>query len=226
MNRRSVLGISAATGLAAVAGCVTGALESGPEVDGEVALEPPTGEDAVGDPMYPTYGEAFPAFELPDPLTEEPIDVSAISETFLLTAFFADCPAECIPLMSNIAAVQSNVNDDGLVDETRFFGITFDPERDTADALRDHADMVRIDLEAGNYHYLRPADESEAQDVVYDTLGIPFEREELGGDDYDFAHIVVTFLVNPEGIVERAYRGENLPVDDVSADVVSVVDNW
>lgn len=226
MNRRSVLGISAVTGLTAMAGCVTGVLESGPEVDGDVALDPPTGDDALGDPSYPTYGETFPGFDLPDPLTDETIDVGEVTETFLLTAFFAACPAECIPLMSNLAAIQANVNADGLGDEIRFFGITFDPERDTADELADHAEMVRADLEAGNWHYLRPADESHAQDVVYDTLGVPFEREDLGGGDYDFAHVVVTFLVNPDGIVERVYRGEMLNVEEITADVAAVVDHW
>lgn len=224
MNRRHILGAGVTTGFSALAGCLTGALESEP--DGDVVLDAPD-EDVGGDPSYPTYGEPFPTFALTDPVTETTVDVADFDEEcFVATAFYAECPAECIPLMSAIAAVQSRTIEKGIDDRTRFLAITFDPERDTGERLEDHADMVHIDLEAGNWHYLRPEDADEAKDIVDNTMGIPYERDDLGGDNYDFLHITVTFLVNPAGYVERTYRGEDPDVDEITDDVETLLERW
>ena len=222
MNRRNLLASSAVVGLAPVAGCLTGLVDDEPS--GEVVLDPPE-ESTQGEPSYPTYGDPFPTFELSDPLLETSVDVDSMDEECLVcTTFFATCPAECVPLMHAISTVQANSLESGLGDDVRFLAITFDPERDTADELSDHAEMVDVDLEAGNWHYLRPEDDDEAKTVVEDELGIPFEREELG-DDYDFAHITVTFLVNPDGYVERSYRGENPSTEQITDDLETVIDD-
>ncbi|OTF07118.1 SCO family protein, partial [Halorubrum sp. SD612] len=77
---------------------------------------------------------------------------------------------------------------------------------------------------AGNWLYLRPETPERAKAVVEDKLGIGFERttdsDRLPG--YDFTHIVVTMLVNPDGVVERAYRGERVDPERVAADVERV----
>ncbi|THE64711.1 SCO family protein [Salinadaptatus halalkaliphilus] len=223
MNRRRVLGVGATAGLATVAGCLTGALED--DTAASVVLESP-GDDMRGDPSYPTYGEAFPSFELEDPLAETNVDVGALDDCIVCTMFFASCPAECVPLLNAITTVQTNTLERGIDDGTRFLAITFDPERDTADSLRDHADLMGVDLEAGNWHYLRPADADEATVVVDEQLGVPFEREELGGDDYDFLHITVTFLVNPDGYVERTYRGDDPDTARITSDLETVLERW
>jgi len=225
MNRRHILGAGVTTGLSALAGCLTGALESEP--DGEVVLDAPD-DDVGGDPSYPTYGEPFPEFALTDPLTESTVDIADFDEEcFVATAFYAECPAECIPLMTAIAAVQSRTIDNGIDDRTRFLAVTFDPERDTPERLEDHADMVHVDLDAGNWHYLRPEDDDEAREVVDNSMGIAYELDELdGGDNYDFLHITVTYLVNPAGYVERAYRGEDPSVDKITDDVETLLERW
>ncbi|ELY52501.1 SCO family protein [Natronolimnohabitans innermongolicus] len=222
MNRRRALSLGVTAGLTTLAGCLTGLLDD--DSAENVVLEPPE-EDIQGDPSYQTYGEPFPAFELEDPIAETTIDVESLTDTLVVTAFFASCPTECIPLMSSFSQVQTNADERGLEDETRFLAVTFDPERDTADALREHADMMEIDYEADNWHYLRPEDHEMATSVVYDDLGILFEREGVGSE-YDFMHITVTFLVNPDGYVERAYRGEDPDPEQITADLEQVTDGF
>ncbi|SDR15663.1 SCO family protein [Natronobacterium texcoconense] len=224
MNRRAVLGAGAAAGLSAVAGCLTGAFDD--DASDDAVLGPPEDLGERGEPIYPTYGDPFPEFELADPIEETSVDVAAIDDDCLVcTAFFASCPAECIPLINSLSTVQANTFERGIDDRARFLAITFDPERDTAEELSNHADIMGVDLEAGNWHYLRPEDQEEAQSVVHDELGIPFEREDLG-DDYDFRHITVTFLVNPDGYVERSYRGENPDSNQITDDLEQVLDDW
>ncbi|EMA35468.1 SCO family protein [Halobiforma nitratireducens] len=219
MHRRHALTLGATAGLTTVAGCLTGMLDDSAD---NAVLEPPEAGVPSG-VSYPTYGDPFPTFELEDPLAETTVDVDALEDALVATAFFASCPAECIPLMDSIAQVQRNAGERGLADGTRFLAVTFDPERDTADALRDHADMLDIDYEADNWHYLRPDGPEAATAVVDDELGVPFEREELG-DDYEFIHIAVTFLVNPDGYVERAYRGEDPDSNRITDDLERLLD--
>lgn len=224
MHRRDVLATGAGLSTALVAGCLTGRL-SGDDAAEHAVLEPPEDELSYSDDYaYPTYGDPFPTIELSDPLAETTVDTETIDdECFVCTAFYATCPAECIPLMNAMSLVQAQSLEREIDDSVRFLAITFDPERDTPDELRDHADMVNIDLEAGNWHYLRPEDADEAQSVVNDDLGILFEREGEG-ETAEFMHITVTFLVNPDGYVERSYRGEDPSVDQISEDLEAVVD--
>ena len=223
MQRRALLGGIAAATTGAAAGC-TSAL--GGEPDG-VVLGPQ--EDQIADSedlAYPAYGEPLPAFELRDPIAGITIDSEAIDRTAVVTGVFTSCPAECGILLRRLVEVQRRVADAGLTDETLFLPITFDPERDDAAALRDHAEMIGVDLDAGNWHYLRPESPERAETVVEDGLGIGFERttesDRLQG--YDFQHIVLTLLVNPDGTVERAYRGEQIDPDRVVGDIETVAE--
>ncbi len=221
MNRRRLLGTVVAGSAVAASGCL-GSLFGG-ETAENVVLDPPEDQIAEsGDLASPAYGEPFPEFSLPDPVAETTVDVAALDGVILATAFFSYCDAECVPLIDSLAGVQHGTADEGMVDDVTFLATTFDPERDTAETLADHGDRMRVDMELGNWHYLRPEDDEEAERIVVDELGIGIER--VGPEDaYDFNHITITSLVNPDGYVERAYREERLPVEDVLADVEVVL---
>jgi len=225
MERRTYLLTLGATATAATAGCLGGVF--GSDTGAETVLSPP--EDQVAesqDLAYPAYGQPFPAFELPDATSDAVIDTGALETPALATAFFASCPAECGILLTHLADIQQETIDRGLTDEISFLPITFDPARDDAAKLRENADRVGADLAAGNWHNLRPEDPEEAESIVTDRLGVAYERtddsERLEG--YDFTHIVVTWLVNREGVVERVYRGEFLDREQVLEDVASLIE--
>ncbi|MBP1922379.1 protein SCO1/2 [Halorubrum alkaliphilum] len=223
MNRRALLGGAAAV-TAGTAGCLTRLFEDGPE---GVVLGPQADQIAESDALsYPAYGQSMPTISLPDPVGGITVDTEDLDRTAVYTTFFASCPAECGILMGRLSAVQELVAERGLTEKTAFLPITFDPDRDDADALRENADIYGVDLEAGNWHYLRPEDPDEANRVVTEEFGLEFERD-TGSDrlpGYDFTHVVLTTLVNPDGVVERAYRGENLDHDRVADDIETVVE--
>ncbi|SDF49775.1 protein SCO1/2 [Halorubrum xinjiangense] len=223
MKRRTLLAGVGTAAAGSVAGCTSRLFGGSP--DG-VALDPQ--EDQIADSedlAYPAYGQPLPSFELPAPLADETFDSDELDRTALVTGVFTFCPAECSILLRQWVTVQRRVADAGLTDDVYFLPITFDPERDDAAALRDNAESIGADLDAGNWIYLRPETPERAKAVVEDELGIGFERttdsDRLSG--YDFTHIVVTMLVNPDGVVERAYRGERLDPERVAADVERVV---
>lgn len=224
MRRRAFLGGLSVATTGSVAGCTSMLMDDTP--DG-VVLGPQEDQVAESEALaYPAYGEALPAFSLPDPIAGERIDAAALDRTALITGIFTFCPAECGVLLRRFVDIQHRVHEAGSTDETAFLPITFDPERDDEDALRENAAMIGADLTAGNWHYLRPDTPAEATAVVDEELGIGFERttESDRLDGYDFNHVVVTILANPDGVVERAYRGEELNRDRVAGDIAAIVD--
>jgi protein SCO1/2 len=216
-----------------MAGCLSGVLgnESEPGVDPDaVVLEKPADQRADSEDLaYPAYGEPFPAFQLRDPLNDSVVDTEQVEQTAIYTAFFASCPDECGILLSLLAGVQAETLDRGLVDAVRFHPITFDPERDDAEMLREFGRLLGVDLDAGNWQFLRPDSVTQAERVVTERLGIGFQRvgdSERVETGYDFNHPVVTFLVNPGGFVERAYSGERIDPRRVMGDIQTVIDEY
>jgi len=174
---------------------------------------------------YPAYGESFPAFTLPEAFSDEPFESAEIERPALYTAFYAFCPAECMLLLGSMAAIQAALAERGRQDDVDLVAITFDPTRDTPEKLETNAEQRGIDHTHKRWHYLRPEDDAQAERIVGERLGIGFEQDG-GGDAYEFIHLTITFLVNPDGVVERAYRGERLDVDRVVSDLETVVDAY
>lgn len=224
LSRRRYLTAVGAAAAVGTAGCLGGRFNDG----GSVVLGEQSDQIDSDRLPYPVHGEPFPEIELPDPLTETTVSTASDElegQTLVVTAFYAFCPAECLLLMGALGeAHQVLLNED--VDEVTFLSITFDPERDTAEALEDHADMMSIDLSAGSWRYLRPEDEETAAEVVTDDLGIAYERDGGDPETYEFAHQTLTFLVNPDRYVERAYREDSPDVERVVDDVSAVVDAY
>lgn len=226
MDRRTYLLTLGTTATVATAGCLGGVFGSDDGAESTV-LSPPEGQVAESqDLAYPAYGQPFPEFELPDATSDAVVDTGALDTPALATAFFASCPAECGILLDHLADIQRETIERGLTEQITFLPITFDPPRDDAEKLRENADRVGADLEAGNWHNLRPEDPEEAEAIVTDQLGVAYERTDDSDrmEGYDFTHIVVTWLVNRQGVVERVYRGEFLDREQVLADVESLVD--
>ena len=222
MDRRSYLRAGAAMAAgASTAGCLGGLFESGPS---NVVLSPPDDQLAESSSLaYPAYGESFPEFTLSNPFEEEPFSAADFEQPFLCTAFYAFCEAECILLLNSFAKVQARLLDEELANEIGLVAISFDPERDTPAALRTNADRRGIDYEHPMWYYLRPESAAEAKEVVEEQLGLAYEKTgDVNGDAYEFQHISVTFLVNPDGMVERAYRGEQPDVDQLVDDSITV----
>jgi len=143
MDRRRLLGGMGAATATLLAGC-SAVLDDGPE---GVVLGEQSDQVAESEALaYPAYGQSLPSIELEDPLNGETIDVESIDRTMILTAIFTYCPAECGILLNQLAGVQGMIDEAGLTDDVAFLPITFDPERDDAEALADNAETIGADL--------------------------------------------------------------------------------
>lgn len=218
MHRREYLGTLAVGAVGATAGCLGGLFDDGPET---VVLGEPSDQKAESSDLpYPAYGEEFPDFSLPKAFTDETFDSAAVEVPALYTAFYAFCPAECRLLMNAMASIQGGLDSEGLRESVQMVAITFDPERDTPEELEANAEEYSIEHTHESWQYLRPEDDDQAKAVVDDQLGVTFEKVGVESEmDYEFRHMTLTFLVNPDGVVERVYRTD-------SPEVERVVDNF
>jgi len=229
MDRRHYLRSLAATGAAAAttatAGCA-GVLGNG-GAEGTV-LGPP--ETDLSEASHPSYGDEMPDFTVPDPITGGDVSVANFEgeRAVLWTSFYTKCPdGVCPALILRLRRAQEYAAEQGFVDEAAFLPITFDPERDTAEVLREYAGQQGVDLDAGNWHFLRPESYERAQEIHDEHFGLVIEKQpadDLENLEYRFPHYGLIILANKRGIVERAYpRGPNTDIETLVDDFERVV---
>ncbi len=250
MERRTYLRSMGVAGLAGVAGCLGNGLPGAG--DDSTVLDPP--EESRGDPSYPVHGDTFPSFSLSDPIAEETVSLDDFVGTkpFLMTYIFTACPdGACPALLLRLRRVYEDAIEHGHEDSIGLLAVTFDPERDTGETLEQYAVEQGVDLDSGQWHFLRPESDEEARDVVYDDFGMRYERvddpddldeghedhegheghedhEDHDHGEYTFSHFNLITLVNEDGIVERAYPSalserEGISIDAIVEDTRTVV---
>lgn len=250
MDRRSYLRAAGVAGASGLAGCldeVTGLVGSAGNEN--AVLGPPDQER--GDPVHPIYGDEFPTISLPDPLLGEEISTKDFKgeRAFLMTFIYTNCQdGVCPALLARLIHAQERAAEAGFEDEVAFLAMTFDPERDTAEVLREEGQRQGVDLDAGNWHFLRPETNEEAAAVLKENIGLELDQESLddhdhgnGSDDhdeddhdhdaasgdegYDITHYGLIMLVNEDGYVERSYpNATDVEWETITDDLETVVE--
>jgi len=239
MNRRTFIKGSAATGLGlSVAGCVdAGPLSSGgsPGATDDVVLEKPERYEDKRDSRdsgglaHPIHADRLPEATVPAPLHDRELSTREFvgDRHTLFTFIFTRCPNACQLLTDALRHVQADSLDNDYADDVALMPMTFDPENDTEEGLREHGNRHGVNREADNWFYLRPDGEQRAKEVIEDRIGIPYqylppeEREERGlGEEMFFQHVSAIMLANADGYVERMYTGTS------SATPVNILDDF
>ncbi|TKX55412.1 SCO family protein [Halorubrum sp. SP3] len=227
---RSLAATGAAAGATATAGCAGVIGDTGLLGDDGTVLRPP--EQTRGDPVHPIHGDEMPEFSVPDPISGEEISTAQFEgeRAFLWTSFYTSCPdGVCPALILRLRRAQEVAAEQGFGDEAAFLPLTFDPERDTAEVLREYAARRGVDLDAGNWHFLRPESYEAGKELMMENFGLkiekyPDENDQYENLEYTFPHYGLILLVNKRGIVERAYpRGPATDVERIVGDFRRVV---
>ena len=126
-----------------------------------------------------------------------------------LTFIYSKCPlpAYCIRMSQNFSSLALILNTDPeLRQKIRLLSISFDPERDTPEALRKYgvgylggdekADFTVWQLAVGQDKQIREA---------ADFFGLTYEVDEQ--DNAQFNHSLVTAVISPDGKVFRVFTG-------------------
>lgn len=174
---------------------------------------------------YPRWSDPLPEATVPAPLHGEDVTTTQFDAAVVMSFFYSHCNTVCPRLIGTLRNIQTRANEDGYGDDLRFLAVTFDPQRDTADRLEAYADQMNVDLETGNWYFLRPASESRARAVVTELFGVGFERTTPENmDGYMFTHMGLIVLANGDGVVERGYSTTEPAWQDIYDDVSTLCD--
>jgi protein SCO1/2 len=218
MRRRTYLSGVAAAGVFGTAGCL-GLGDANPDV----ALSEPDREYESEDLPYPAWGQRVPDVTLPAAIDDRAVAVRDVETPTLLTFFYSHCNTVCPVLIQTMRSVQAHAIENGYESEVTFLPTTFDPQRDDAERLRTYGEKMNVALDAGDWHFLRPESKARAKSVVQAQFGVNFQRthpEDM--EMYMFTHSALTFLVNGDGYVERAYRTKQPQAEQIIDDLATV----
>lgn len=229
-GRRRFVAAAGALGAAGFTGCLTAiGGDDGPEVEGEVVLQPPENYESILeiDPAYPVHGESLPDAEVHDVVRDETVSTRGfVNERHVLITFiFTDCPSACPALEACLTHAQAEAAEKGYADDVALIAVTFDPENDTPEVLREHGETIGVDYDANNWYFLRPDDDEHAREVVEETFGQYYRRNEPDAM-MRFDHLPLLVLANKDGYVERAYANEPPSPRKVLDDLNAVVEGY
>ncbi|MFB6129634.1 MAG: SCO family protein [Salinigranum sp.] len=204
MNRRRYLRDASVALTSGLAGCA-GVL--GATGNPNTHLPKPSDQKAKSrDLVYPAWGQRFPKSTLPAVFHGGSITLpdSFSGKNFFATFFYSHCPTVCPVQISDMRAVQTKALKAGY--DTAFAAATFDPRQDTNSRLQTFAKDKYVNLDAGDWYFLRPPDPQTARKVVQGTYGIKFGKSFSKNGTTYYNHMSLIFLVNGEGYVERTYK--------------------
>ncbi|CAM3978609.1 SCO family protein [Paenibacillus alkaliterrae] len=165
----------------------------------------------VAEPKQPLEViKAAPAFDMND-IDGNPVSLESTNgKARIVYFYFANCPDVCPPTTFLLSEVQDKLKKEKkLGNEAELISITFDPERDTPEVIRDFADRLDADFEG--WRFLR-GDEAATLQLARD-----FGAAVIKEADNSYTHTNVITLVDQEGQIRKWINGSD---EDLTADQI------
>lgn len=159
-------------------------------------------------------GDPVPAFSLQN-LDGETVSLeNTAGKARLIYFYFGHCPTVCFPTNHLLSQVQEGLKEKGVFgDKAQIISITFDPERDTVDFLREYSAGMNADY--SGWHFLRDDDVEASRELAESYIG-PITPVEEDGEVIDIYHANIFFLVDGEGRERKQYSPNRVVVIDQS----------
>lgn len=143
-----------------------------------------------------------PDFQLTDQNNKTITNKDMLGKVYLVEFFFSKCPTICPVMNSNMKEIEKQINNP----EFGIISISIDPENDSPEALRLHADKIGVQSE--NWHFL-------TGDRYYicklaDQFNIYVGDKE--DDSESLNHSGMIALVDKEGNIRCRYNKDNMPI--------------
>lgn len=142
--------------------------------------------------------DAAPGFQLIDQDGNPRTLAEWRGQTILLDFIWTRCPGPC-PILTGLHVDVQRKLPEALRDRVRLVSISLDPVRDTPVVLREYAQKRGADL--ANWSFL--TGEPAVVDAVLKDYGVGSAK----APDGQVEHVVVTFLIAPDGQIARRYVG-------------------
>lgn len=181
----------------------------------EVRLPAPTAttRSTIDDSARLREGEMMPPFELTDQNGERITLETFRGHPFVLTFIFTRCPIpNFCPLMSkNFAVLQNAIkNGSGTLAQTRLLSISFDPDFDTPQILKNYAEHEQADWKIWAF----ATGEKSKIDNLTRAFSV-FVQAEAG----TISHGLGTALIGEDGKIARIWRGNGWSPSEVIGEI-------
>lgn len=154
---------------------------------------------------------AAPSFEMSDIYGNNVSLESTNGKVRIVYFYFANCPDVCPPTTFMLSEVQEKLREQGsLGEKAELISITFDPERDTPEVIREFAERTFVEFDG--WRFLRG--EEEATIKLAQSYEVPVIKDEASGS---FSHFNVITLVDQQGQIREWINGND---EDLTADYI------
>lgn len=166
----------------------------------------------------PQYGK-FPAHELTnhngDAFSFKDLEGKAV----LVAYIYTNCPDVCHIISAKLNRFKSGLDED-LLHKVHFVSLTFDPTRDNPNVLKDHAEMMQLDLSGWDFVTGR-------RDRVYEILEVagidPMIDSMESPTSYTLNHRDRISLLDRDGYLRKHYKGSSFDHDELLKDIRSLL---
>ncbi|HOI29062.1 MAG TPA: SCO family protein [Melioribacteraceae bacterium] len=135
---------------------------------------------------------------------------------------FTNCPDICPLTTNNMRLIQERLNKDE-VEGVQFVSVSFDPDNDTPEVLKNFARIRNLDL--SNWTFLTGAkpDIDKLMKQV-GVLAVPGDSTVFpsGKVSYYYIHTDRIQLIDGEGKIRKNYTGSAISVDEIVDDIKSI----
>lgn len=143
-----------------------------------------------------------PDFQLTDQNNKTITNNDMLGKVYLVEFFFSKCPTICPVMNSNMKEIEKQINNP----EFGIISISIDPENDSPEALRLHADKIGVQSE--NWHFL--TGDRYYIGKLADQFNIYVGDKE--DDSESLNHSGMIALVDKEGNIRCRYNQDNMPI--------------
>jgi protein SCO1/2 len=142
----------------------------------------------------------------------------------VLGFIYTHCPDICPMTTHNMYLTEKRLKEQGI-DDVKFVGISFDPDRDTPEVLTKFAEVRDISFK--NWILLTGKKEI-VEDLLkrFDVKAIKTDQtvDEEGNPEYSMMHTDRISLVDENGILRKNYKGSTLNLDEIIEDIKTLKD--
>ena len=142
----------------------------------------------------------------------------------VLGFIYTHCPDICPMTTHNMYLTEKRLKEQGIED-VKFVGISFDPDRDTPEVLTKFAEVREINFK--NWMLLTGKKEI-IEDLLrrFDVKAIKTDQtvDEEGNPEYSMMHTDRISLVDENGILRKNYKGSTLNLDEIIEDIKTLKD--
>ncbi|MFF2449730.1 SCO family protein [Neobacillus sp. NPDC058068] len=181
------------------------------EVEKQFTIEVKTAENA----HKVTNQIALPDFTLLDEIGGTVSKENLLGKKVVMTFTYLNCidPNACPILLGNFSSLQQDIKTNALnPDQLLLVSVSLDPEKDTPEALKLHAQKMNFDM---SYLKMLTGNMSEIQKLT-NTLGVHFEKK-----DTEVLHDNKTFIFNEDGKLTHEFTGSFIDREELLQVVTS-----